>query len=151
MRQSLGSSSRQVDVGAIAVIGPRSPTDAYKQGARQLRGLEEQRRTCVSGQACVVDALVGYGLALRDSVVALETCGAPLDGIQPLGGVFRSCSASGEGSGTQRTVAAKSQGGSPRFHPRGRNSHTCVDMSPDCHEESPDLFLLFAPRATRDS
>jgi hypothetical protein len=47
-----------VDAGALLVKGPA----------------KEQARTCVAGQTCVVDQILGTGLSQSDKIVLLDTC-----------------------------------------------------------------------------
>ena len=40
--------------------------------------------TCVSGQACVLDAIAGHGLSALDALIVLETCGTAFSGTAGL-------------------------------------------------------------------
>ena len=64
----------RVDMGGLTLIGV-SPLS--------------QARTCVSGQTCEIDGLVGQHLSLLDQVLALDTCGthAVVERFASLGGV----------------------------------------------------------------
>lgn len=57
------SEAFRVDVGAVSLIGPRL----------------QQHRTCVSGQTCAVESLLGEELGPMDALQILDTCG--IDGF----------------------------------------------------------------------
>ena len=68
-------------VGRLSLIGPVSPTwfefyrgrdDASDQGIPTF----SQDRTCVSGQECVIDGILGHQLQSSDRFLVLETCGS---------------------------------------------------------------------------
>ena len=53
--------AQRVDVGSLHLVGP----------------LADQTFTCISGQRCVVDSVLGLGLSNNDSYLLLATCGIP--------------------------------------------------------------------------
>ena len=69
------SEDYRVDAGEFTVVGPRDPSNLYLQGTRQLRPAFHERRTCVSGQTCVVEGIRGLHLTDGDHMLVLETCG----------------------------------------------------------------------------
>jgi hypothetical protein len=73
-------SDYRVDLGQMVIIGP-------------LRG---QKRTCVSGQVCSLDGILGEQLWDGDTVAVLDTCGAPgaVHRVRE-GGIIDSASSSG--------------------------------------------------------
>jgi hypothetical protein len=68
----------RVDVGEFMLIGPREPAASFEEGGlRELRPTFHDDHTCVSGQTCVVDGMLGRFMTELDSIMILETCGAP--------------------------------------------------------------------------
>ena len=53
--------SQRVDVGSLHLVGPSA----------------DQSFTCISGQRCVIDSVLGLGLSSNDSYLLLATCGIP--------------------------------------------------------------------------
>ena len=68
-----------------SAAAPCSVTDTSKVdiGTFSMVGLVplEQDRTCVSGQTCILDGIVGQGLSGDDVIVLLDTCG--MEGLLP--------------------------------------------------------------------
>lgn len=83
------------DVGGLHVIGITTGTHQY---------------TCVAGQSCVLDGIVGYNLAATDRLMVLDTCSTP-DSTAGFGGAgvaltIASSGASATFGGTSSTVSA---------------------------------------------
>ena len=91
----------QVDFGELLVIGPSNSVEV----------------TCVSGQACVVDGLLGQHLSTGDFIIILDTCRVPsrdLDGF-PQNGLATSIAAGGSAANWGLQTPLTGQGGSYRL------------------------------------
>ena len=69
------ASDFRVDVGKFELIGPRYPRNFDDQGRRQQRPNFHEDRTCVSGQTCSLDGILGHHLDAGDRFLVVDTCG----------------------------------------------------------------------------